>query len=217
VRVGERVFALLAGYASDYMSAAISRIVELDPSSDSIRSTLLLDGLKGCDALVASPDGSELAAGCTGADLSAMPPALDASGIALVDIAHEPRLTRVIAAATFGVNPVGFGLDYAARGSLVFDTLGYFDESNAVGSLDSLLQLDTASGAFSERLRSASQPFTLGDVRCAPACGACFVADAERSGGSVLRFTLGEELATPPLEIRAETRIGLPPRYLGGF
>lgn len=218
VRVGERVFVVLAAYATDYASAAISRLVELDPENDSIRGTLLLAGLKGCDVLAASPDGVELAVACTGADLSDTPPALGASGIALVDIGPELSLKKVLSAATFGPNPVGFGLDYAGPGWLVFGTLGYFTESNRVGSLDALFRLETASGAFSEVLRAERSPFTLGDVRCMPACQVCFMADAERSGGSVLRFPLDEafELGAPA-EIRVETKIGLPPRYLGGF
>ena len=218
LRVGSRVFALLAAYAADYMSGAVSRVVELDPDSDAILSTLLLDGLKGCDALAAAPDGSELAAACTGADLRSMPPTLDSSGLALIDIASAPRLKKTFNAATFGPNPLGFSVDYPAPGALFFGTLGYFTESNAVGSQDSLVRLDTATGDFVEVLRSESEPFTLGDVRCAPGCGACFVADAERAGGSVLRFPLdAAAVLGEPSEIRAETQIGLPPRYLGGF
>jgi hypothetical protein len=218
LRVGDRVFALLAAYAADYTSGAVSRLIELDPSSDSILSTLLLGGLKGCDALAAAPDGAELAVACTGAHLRDTPPVLDASGIAVIDIAQAPTLMKQFGAATFGLNPLGFSLDYAARGQLLFDTLGYFSESNAVASLDSLVLLDSATGAFVEVLRSEREPFTLGDVRCAPRCGACFVTDAERSGGSVLRFPIdGAGTLGARSEIRAETQIGLPPRYLGGF
>jgi len=218
VRVGQRVFVVLAAYTADYASATVSRLVELDPERDSIRATLLLDGLKGCDVLAASPDGVELAVACTGADLSDTPPAVGASGIALVDIEHEPSLKNVLSAATFGANPLGFGLDYAGPGRLLFGTLGYFTESNRVGSLDAVFRLDTASGAFSEVLHAEHSPFTLGDVRCMPACQVCFIADAERAGGSVLRFPLDDafELGAPS-EIRAETEIGLPPRYLGAF
>jgi len=218
VRVGERVFVVLAAYAADYASATVSRLVELDPEQDSIRATILLAGLKGCDVLTASPDGGELAVACTGADLSDAPPALGASGIALVDLDQELSLKNVLSAATFGPNPVGFGLDYAGPGQLIFGSLGYFTASNSVGSLDILFRLDTASGAFSEVLRAEHSPFTLGDVRCMPACRVCFVADAERSGGSILRFPLDDafELGAPSA-IRAETKIGLPPRYLGGF
>ncbi|HTA89520.1 MAG TPA: hypothetical protein VK745_08090 [Polyangiaceae bacterium] len=216
--VAGRVFALLASYASDYLSATTSRLVELDPSTDSIVSTLLLDGLEGCDQFAVSPDGKELAVACTGADTLSDNPSNATSGLALVDITGTPQLTQHFSAAMFGSNPIGFAIDYVALGTLLFGTLGHFDESMAVAALDSLIQLDTASGAFQQILQSQSQPFTLGDVRCAPECGACFLADAERSGGSVLRFAIGASgTLGAPNAIRAETQIGLPPRYLGVF
>jgi hypothetical protein len=218
VAVGSRVFALLASFANDYASATTSRLVELDPSSDSIVSTLLLGGLKGCDALALSPDQTEIAVACTGGDTLSTTPSIAAAGLALVDISGAPAVSHQFPASTFGTNPIGFSVAYLAKNTLIFGTLGHLTDAGAVGALDSLLRLDTANGASDEILRSQSQPFTLGDVRCAPACGACFLADAERSGGSVLRFPLDAagNLATPSA-IRAETQIGLPPRYLGAF
>ncbi len=216
--VNGRAFALLASYASDYLSATTSRLVELDPNTDSIVSTLLLDGFEGCDEFAVSPAGTELAVACTGADTLSDDPSNAFAGVALVDITGTPALSNRFSAALFGSNPIGFAIDYIAQGSLLFGTLGHFDESMAVAALDSLLELDTASGAFQEVLQSQSQPFTLGDVRCAPECGACFLADAERSGGSVLRFAIGASAALgAPNAIRVETQIGLPPRYLGVF
>jgi hypothetical protein len=218
VQVGGRVFVLLASYANDYMSATTSRVVELDPSTDSIVSTTLLDGFKGCDAFALSPEQNELAVACTGGDLQDTPPSIDAAGLALLDISAAPKLSQQFKAALFGTNAVGFSIDYLAPGLLFFGTLGYLEESQAVGALDSLLRLDATSGTFQRILQSQSQPFTLGDVRCAPACGACFVADAERAGGSVLRFAIdASNLLGAPKAIRAETQIGLPPRYLGVF
>jgi hypothetical protein len=212
------VFALLASFASDYQSATTSRIVELDPSTDSILTTLLLEELKGCDALALSPAETELAVVCTGGDTLSREPSIAAAGLALVDISAQPTLGQRFAAAAFGTSPLAFSVAYAAENVLIFGTLGHLSDSGAVAELDSLVRLDTTTGSFSEILRSLSQPFTLGDARCVPACGACFVADAERSGGSVLRFALDSagNLA-PPSEIRAETQIGLPPRYLGAF
>jgi hypothetical protein len=106
----------------------------------------------------------------------------------------------------------------SAPNVLILGTLGHLDDSGTVAALDTLVRLDSVSGTFQEVLRSQSQPFTLGDVRCVPACGACFAADAERSGGSVLRFPLDDAgNLGAPIAIRAEARIGLPPRYLGAF
>ena len=219
LRVGERVFALLAAYADDTFTASVSsRLVELDPSTDTLLTTLVLEGLHGCDSFALSPDELELAVACTGDDWNGRPARLDGSGLALIDITSRPRLSKVVAAADVGSNALGFSLDYSAKNALFFGTLGYVQESGVVGAQDELLRLDTATGRVTTVLRSESEPFTLGSVRCAPRCGACFAADAKRAGGSVLRFPIDDAgvLAAPSV-IRVETQIGLPPRYLGAF
>lgn len=219
LRVGERVFALLAAYADDKFTASVSsRLVELDPNHDTLLTTLVLDGLHGCDSLALSPDALELAVGCTGDDWEGRPPRLAGSGLALVDITAQPRLSKVVAAAEVGNTTLGFSLSYAAQNALVFGTLGYLQESGTVGAPDALLVLDTKTGQATTVLRSESQPFTLGSVLCAPTCGVCFATDAERAGGSVLRFPIDAAgVPSTPSVIRVETRIGLPPRYLGAF
>ncbi|HEY0466857.1 MAG TPA: hypothetical protein VGC79_21780, partial [Polyangiaceae bacterium] len=218
VNVAGRIFVLLAPYAADYKSGISSRLVELDPGSDALISTLVLDGLRGCDTLAVSPDERALAVACTGDDLRSIPPKLAGSGLALLDIEGVPRLSKRIPAAELGNAPLGFGLDYAAPDVLLLNTLGHFDDAGALGAEDSLWRLDTASGQVEEVLQSAGVPFTLGGAHCAVSCGVCFVADAKRAGGSVLRFAVDSagQLATPSA-IRVETRVGLPPRYLGGF
>ena len=217
LKVAGRVFALLAAYANDYASGTSSRLVELDPETDSLISTLVLDGLRGCVSLAASPDEQELAVSCTGVDLRNGQVA--DSGLALLDIAGAPRIYKRFEASEFGDDPLGFALSYPAPGVLFFNTLGHYDqESGALRALDSLLRLDTVSGQFDELLQSEGEPFTLGGVQCAPSCGLCFAADARRAGGSVLRFVVDSAgNFAAPTAIRAETRVGLPPRYLGAF
>jgi hypothetical protein len=218
VQASGRVFALLAAFADDYLSSTTSRLVEIDPSTDTLVSTLLLDGLRGCDGLALSPDQSQLAVSCGADDLLSPLPKLDGSGIALVDISAEPRLVKTFDAAALSTNPVGFSLDYAAPTVLFFGTLGHLANTGVDLAPDTLLELDTDTAQVSEVLRSQSQPFSLGGVRCAVQCGACFATDAERAGGSVLRFALDAagKLDTPQA-VRAEMRVGLPPRYLGAF
>jgi hypothetical protein len=213
-----RVFVLLAAYADDYSSAAPSRLVEIDPSTNTLLETLVLGSLRGCDGMALSPDGTELAVSCTGDDLASTVPKLSGSGIALVDISNAPKLGTVFEAAELGTDVVGFGLDYVADSTLLYSTLGHFDDSGAVGALDGLWRLETSRATVTEVLRSKSQPFTLGAVRCTPACGACFATDAERGGGSVQVFPIdGAGQLGAPATVHADTRLGLPPRYLGVF
>lgn len=219
VRASGRVFVLLASYADNYsLGGTSSRLVELDPDTDSVLFTLVFDGLRGCDALAVSPDETELVVACTGDDLRHAVANNDRSGLALVDLTSPPREKQRFLASTFGEDPLGFSIDYVAAGALLFGTLGHFDESGALGAPDTLWHLELASGQAEAVLHSERTPFTLGAVRCAPTCGACFAADAERAGGSVLRFPIDSRntLAAPTL-IRAETRVGLPPRYLSVF
>jgi hypothetical protein len=218
IRAAGRVFALLASYANDYSIGTSSRLVELDPSMDRVVSTLVFDGLRGCDAVALSPDESELAVACTGDDLAAAVPKIDHSGLALVDLSATPVLSKSFPAHTWGADPVGFSLDYVSSGRLLFGTLGHFDESGAVGAPDTLWLLDTRSEQSDVVTHSERTPFTLGTVRCAESCGACFAADAERLGGSVLRFAIDEnDTLSAPTAIVAEARVGLPPRYLSVF
>jgi hypothetical protein len=213
---GGRVFVLLSAYAADYGSSAESRLVELDPESDAIVSTLRLHELHGCNALALAPSAEELAVACTGDQLARSVPGPDGSGLVTVDISGIPQEKQRFLAASFGAAPLGFGLDYAAEGVVLFSTLGYLDSSGQPVLRDRLLRLELASSAVQELRTSA--PFALGDVRCAPQCAACFVSDASGLFGSVLRYPL-DDAATlgAPQSIMPEANIGLPARYLGTF
>ena len=216
--VDGRVFAVLAAYADDYRTATTSRLVEVDPVSDELVATVELTGLARCASLALSPDHTELAVACTGDALQSASPNLLGSGLAVIDITGAPRLRRRFEASAFGRDPLSFSLAYAAPGVLLFTTFGHLDDSGHVAAQDTLLRLDTASGQVDSLLSSESAPFSLGAVRCQPGCGLCFVADAERAGGSVLRFTVdGAGALGTPSAIQVERRIGLPPRYLSEF
>lgn len=218
LNVSGRIFALLAAYADDYSSAAESRLVELDPATDTLLSTLVLAGLRGCAGLAVSPDERTLAVACTGDDLRSSVPKLEGSGLALLDIEDVPRLARRFEASELGAAPLGFSIAYASPEQLLFGTLGHLDDSDGAAVQDTLRTLRTDSEQVEELLESAGEPFTLGGALCAAPCGVCFAADAKRSGGSVLRFTVDSAgNFAAPSTIRVETRVGLPPRYLGAF
>lgn len=218
VEVNGRIFALLASYANDYaQGGTTSRLVEIDPTRHELSSTVLLDDLRGCTGLASSPTANELAIACSGDDLAGVPPNLAHSGLALVDISGEPRLKQRFSAASLS-NEALSSVAYAASGVLAFGTLGYRLDSGAIGAEDGLFRLDVASGQVDEVLRSEGQPFSLGGMRCVLDCAVCFATDAERAGGSVLRFAVDPAgVLSAPEVVRAETRIGLPPRYLGEF
>ncbi|MEB2311162.1 MAG: hypothetical protein OZ921_08695 [Sorangiineae bacterium] len=216
--LGGSVFVLLSGYARDWSASAESRLVRIDPSADAIREVLVLRGLHGCGALAPSPDGDELAVACTGGFERSS--TADITTSAVVRVALEPALHELARyrAASFGAGPAGFGLDYAAAGTLVVTTFGSFGDAHTAPEDDTVSALTIASGEVSTLLRSRGVPFSLGEVRCVRECEACFVTDAETGGGVVRRFQIEAEGRLSPGEaILPNPAIGMPPRYLGRF
>jgi hypothetical protein len=216
--VGSDVAVLLGGYSQDFVSSVPSRVARLDPALDRVDSSLVLEGMHGCTAMALSPSGQEVAVSCSGEFAGDSVATLAESGIVLMSVRDEWVERRRFPAAKFGTGPVGGGIAYANDARLLFTTLGEYDEAGAVRREDALVVVDTDTGDFEVVLRSAGKPFTLGDVRCAPACGVCFVADAQRSGGVVHRYEVdaGGNLGQPR-EIVVDRAIGLPPRNLGWF
>jgi len=135
-------------------------------------------------------------------------PSIDAAGLALIDISGAPRISQRFGALAFGTNP-GFAITYLSKGLVLFGTLGYLGDSSRPSSLDSVIRSRYLDGTVAELLRSQSQPFTLRRRALRCAVRVCFVTDAERSGGSVLRFPIDDagSLGTAR-EIRAETQVG---------
>ena len=212
---GTRLYALLSSYARDFRDAAASRLVSVDTSSDTLDQVVVLDGLHGCSAMALSPGGNELAIACSGQFAGDSAPSLEDSGIVL--LALEPRIveTRRFAAGALGNGPIGWGLAYASARTLLATSLGQLDTGSAPATDDRLFQLDLAAGHSELLLRSAGEPFTLGDVRCAEGCGSCFATDAARN--VVHRFEIASGKLINPTAIEVDRAIGLPPRYLGEY
>lgn len=215
VRVGARVYVLLSAYSADFSRSADSRLVALDAVSGAVVDVLVLAGLHGCGALAVAPGGDELGVSCTG-DFAG-DSAADLTTAGLVRVALAPGLREVTRfhALDLGEDNPGFSLSYVDATHVALVTFGAFAPDGSPERGDVLLEVELTSGAARDVLHSEREPFTLGDVRCEPACGACFATDAGR--GVVHRFdsaggTLGERR-----EIVVDTAIGLPPRYLGAY
>ncbi|MEZ4229397.1 MAG: hypothetical protein R3B89_09540 [Polyangiaceae bacterium] len=224
--VGDQLYVLASAYSADFQDSLESRIVRVDLESQSVAEVLVLDGLHACAGLALSPSEQQLAVSCSGPfGGDAIIP--EGSGLGLVDIRDGLRLERSIPAGELTTDPLAYSLDYLNDETLLITTFGRFEPGKPPRP-DRLIQLDLRDLSGEELLASASLPFTLGDVRCNPACGDCFLTDAGR-GGVVHRFGFevpgaGEAQAQVhlgPLSLQSSTRpdteIGLPPRYLGAF
>lgn len=219
IAAGDFVYVLLGTLPlRGFTAAAPSRIARLDPETDSLVDVLVLDGLRGCSSMVLAPGGTELAVLCSALSDSNGNSQQDFSGIGLVELAPEPRLKRVFRADSWGSAPVGSSGAYASASTLLFTTFGRFSATGDAEAQDALLALDLGTGRAERWLESDGVPFTLGGVACAPACGTCVVADAQRQGGVVHHYVLrGQGDVLSHAAVKVETRFGLPPRDVGRF
>jgi hypothetical protein len=216
VRAGDKLYAVLTGYSLGFDDSAESRIVEVDPATDSITAVHVLEGLHGCWGLALSPRGTELAVGCSGSFLQGPASRRDESGVAIVSVGNRLEERQRIRAETLGDGAVGFGISYASEQTLLVVTLGSFGDAEEPARDDVAFEVDLVGGQAREVARSSAEPFSLGDARCAPACNVCFLTDSEAS--VVYRYDVG---ATGELGERSaiaiDDGIGLQPRSLGGF
>jgi len=209
---------LLSGYSASFAASAESRLVTIDTASDAIVAVTVLEGMHGCAGLGLSPDAHRLAVSCSGTFTNDQTSVLAESGLVILDLeAGVPVEHRRIPAAAIGEGGLGFKVAFVDAATVAFTLFGHDAAGGGSALDDALVALDYETGAVTELLRSAGTPFTLGDVVCAPACGVCLAADAERDGGVVHRFVSGAGGIVHDRAIRVETEIGLPPRYLGRF
>jgi hypothetical protein len=213
---GERVFLLLGGYAPDYLSSAPSRVATINPGTDSVADVVVLEDMHGCVSIDVSPSRHEIAVACAGEFGGDSVSTIAESGVVLLSTHGTLTERRRFPAAKFGLGPLAAAA-YVGDTSLLLTTFGQFEEGDEPERQDGLVQLNTDSGEFEVLMRSESSPFSLGDVRCAPACNVCFLADAERGGGVLHRLTLEDEKVRAREQIVVDREIGLPPRSLGWF
>lgn len=217
VLAGDRLVVALGGYTADFMDAAASRLVVIDTHTDEIVQTLVLEGLYACSGLTVSPGRGELAIACSGNWGGDNVSDLASSGIARISLGSELEEIARYPAAQFGQGAVASSISYATESTLLFATYGQFAAGDVEAVDDTLIQLDLETDSQELLLRSADQPFTLGEVRCDSACRVCCVTDAGRDGGVVHRFELVAGRLRHREAIEIEDSVGLPPRFLGEF
>ncbi|MGK4002324.1 hypothetical protein WMF31_06855 [Sorangium sp. So ce1036] len=223
VLVEGRLYVLLAPSSASFLETAASRLVEIDTRDDTIAAVTVLEGLRGCAGLAAPDSGARLAVTCTGSFGGDASSNLAEAGLVVL-ARGEQGLTeeRRWPASELGEGSPGFSVAFASEDRILFTTLGRDASGGDPRVDDTLTAVDLAAGergAPEVLLRSKELPFSLGEVRCAEACGRCLVADAETDGGVVHRFDVG---ADPRALVhvgafRADPQTGLPPRYLGAF
>jgi hypothetical protein len=216
--VDSSLLVLLGGYAPDFERAADARIVVIDVEGEAVTDSLTFPGVTGCSALALSPSGQRVAVACAGTFGGDSVSSLEDSALVVVRLGSPPSVEAVVPALSFAGAPIGWGIDWASEQRLFVVTWGHLDDNGEAAEPDRAFELDWESGTARELASTVSTPFAFGEVRCMPACGACFLADAETRGGVVQRFPIGRGgVLGAPEAFEVEGVIGLPPRYLGRF
>ncbi len=214
LEVGGRVLVLSQGYTKSYDAEAPSRLIAIDPKTDSIERVLVLDGAHGCIAMALAPGDALLALSCAGEFAGGDDPRLDSSAVVLVDPVAMKEVRRFEALNTSNA-PFGYGIGFMSAEQLIVTTLGREDISGQASRPDRVLSLPVAGGPATELLRSDRRVAVVLDVRCYAQCERCFVTDAER--GVLHHVRLGTDGQTKVTgSSRVEQTIG-EPRALGAF
>lgn len=213
VVAGGQLYVLLSGYTADFSDSAPSRVARIDTRTDRIDGVLVLKDLHGCAAMALSPSGDTLAVSCSGMFEHSSNSTIAGSGVVLVRLGSQMSLGAHFRAADLGHGPLAFGVAWAGSHTLLVSSFGRFADASGPAQQDSLMTLDTRTGAHRVLLHTSA--FALGEVRCIPD-KVCFAADA--GGGVVDRFDV--DAGGQPGSARTfhtGSGLGLPPRYLGWF
>jgi DNA-binding beta-propeller fold protein YncE len=213
-----KVHVLLAAYSANYQKSDDARIVTIDPTTHAITGHTVITASRGCAGLAATQDGARFAIACSGTFGGQLTPTLDGAGIAIVDRMADGSyaVSSFIGADALASAPPSFSLDFASPDRLLVATFGELDPTGDVLRTDRLYEVDIPSATARELAASDGEAFALGDVRCAPGCGTCVVADASRGG--VLRLPIQEDGSLGAYElVPVDDGYGLPPRYLGAY
>jgi hypothetical protein len=215
----DKLFVLCAGFNIDFSDRVNSRLVTIDPESDTIDDVLVFDDLNSCSSLDLAPDGLTLGIACHGAFGNDPEDGHPDSGIVLVDIDGSAKELRRFAAADLGGEMIA-SLAFVDQRTLLFTTFGrYAEDLSHMAAPDTARLLDLEDGALrGEPLQQTkSVPFSLGDVSCSPEARTCVLADAETDGGTLHHFRMHDGDAEQRARVSLDDGLGLPPRSLGRF
>lgn len=213
VLAGDRLVVLLSVYSADFERSGEGRVAIIDTTTDAVVAVHRVPGLRGCSALSLDPSGERVAVGCSGTFGGDATPTLEDAGIAEIALADGAVTARVAAADALG-RPPGFSVAYASPRALLVPTTGHLasDGGDAVQDVVFLVPLD---GGAPSSLLEGVEPFSIGEVRCAVACGACFVADGGRD--LLQRVAVDGGAATLAATVAIDDGGRLVPRYLGAL
>lgn len=217
LRVGARVFVVVALYSPDFRQTGASFLVTIDTASLTVVDAVEIAGLKGCAGIALAPNGAEVAVACSGSWGSKNGADPDSSGLVGFDITGLPVQTWQLLATTMTpAQPFGFTVAYADRTHVLGVALGRNSTDNNPSQSDRFVSYDVKAKKLEVLHSVAGRPFSLGDVRCFSECGRCALANAD-GRGSVMLFQASDSEVHLDAEVTIDDQLGLPPRWLGTF
>jgi hypothetical protein len=221
--VGKRLYVLLSASTINYDAWTLSRLVTIDTDTDTILAVDKIDGMRDCTGLGLSPSQAKIAVTCSGTwqvDPTLGNPTSDPSTSGLVILSRgDAGITedKRWFAKDIGGGTLGFTVSFVDEDAVVFTTIGQGSSNGQPARDDTFVALDLLTGTPQVLLHNP-KPGSIGDVRCFPACGACFVAEAGGAiGGTLHRFEVTNGALGARMDIEVDPEIGLPPRFLGQF
>jgi hypothetical protein len=223
--VGNRLYVLLSGFDLYYTASTLSRLVTIDTGTDAIVAVDKIPDLHDCTGIALSPDQTKIAVTCSGTwkiDSTLQNPTSDPATSGLVLFSRSDMGVTEIkswAAAGLGGGTLGFTVSFIDEDHVAFTTIGQSAESGQPARDDTFVTLDLSTGTPEVLLRDAT-PASIGDVRCFPACGVCFVPEAVEpmySGATLHRYAAANGVLGARMDIVVDADVELPPRFLGAF
>ena len=212
LRWGDHVVVSLNRANAAFSAAKDAQLAVFDVATLREVERFTIPDLKVCDGLSLSPDGTRLAAACSGIVTALGDARPEGSGLVLFSKDETGRLKEQHRelAADLGLGPLGFSTTFADDGHVLLQSFGALEGADR-GRPDRVLSFDMKQKKFEVLLEG--EAFSLGAPACVRACRRCYVPDAKNRTLHIMdsddRFI--------SKQVNVETEVDLPPRQVAVF
>lgn len=210
--IGSEVALTLGRWSADFSQIGDGRFIGVSPTANTIDWTVNVTGLQDCGRVAVSPSGKLAAIACSSKE-STTTNLFDPtkSDIVVYDATQTPpgEVRRLGLGVKLNAG-LQTAIAFAGEDAIVALTYG----GNSTPG-DTAFAVNATTAAVTP-LGTATMPYVLGGLHCAPGCGdVCLLSDAERNKLRRWQFAAGAFTALD--DVTVDTAVGLPPRDMGGL